>query len=160
MRKKKYKYVDVSVSSELLRDLKQQQNEAPGMARYGRFKAWLHYANLDNRQKNKYHYAYVNYCGEAWHCTCGLVVDLDAAPEVGGFANFNLDGVQRAKGHRELPDFGDVVVAFIFECTWMEEVQRYYFDALCQVCGDSVTQRPGKDADLFASIHNISCASG
>jgi hypothetical protein len=56
-----------------------------------------------------------------------------------------------------LPDFGEQVVAFIYDYKWMEERGVYYFDAFCQVCGDYVLERPGKEADMFADIHNISC---
>jgi hypothetical protein len=48
-------------------------------------------------------------------------------------------------------------VAFIYDYKWMEERGVYYFDAFCQVCGDYVLERPGKEADMFADIHNISC---
>ena len=66
-------------------------------------------------------------------------------------------GAYRWRGHRSLPDFGEVVVAFIYDYKWMEERGVYYFDAFCQVCGDYVLELPGKDADMFADIHNISC---
>jgi hypothetical protein len=48
------------------------------MAKYGRFKAWLRYSNLNSWQKQKWHWGYVNYAGKEWHCTCGLVVAFDA----------------------------------------------------------------------------------
>jgi hypothetical protein len=157
MRKAKKKYVDVSVSDELLTRLKREQDAAVGMARYGRFKAWLHYANLNSWQHQKWHWGYVNNAGKEWHCTCGLVVEMDAKPEVKGLAQLELDAAHRAKGHRKLPEFGEVVVAFIYDYKWMEELGVYYFDAFCQVCGDFVLTRPGKEADTFAEIHNISC---
>jgi hypothetical protein len=69
----------------------------------------------------------------------------------------DLDAAHRARGHRSLPDFGEVVVAFIYDYKWMEERGVYYFDAFCQVCGDYVLERPGRQADMFADIHNISC---
>jgi hypothetical protein len=56
-----------------------------------------------------------------------------------------------------LPEFGEVVVAFIYDFKWMEELRVYHYDALCQVCGDYVLTRPEKEADLFAEIHNDSC---
>jgi hypothetical protein len=157
MPKAKKKYIDVSVSDELLKRLKREQNQAEGMARYGRFKAWLHYANLSTWQNQKWHWGYVNYCGQEWRCTCGLVIPMDAKAEVGGLAQLKLDAAHRARGHRSLPDFGEVVVAFIYDYKWMEERGVYYFDAFCQVCGDYVLERPGNEADMFADIHNISC---
>jgi hypothetical protein len=82
---------------------------------------------------------------------------MGAKPEVGGLAQLELDAAHRALGHRSLPDFGDVVVSFIYDYKWMEERGFYYYDAFCQVCGDYVLTRPGKEADMFADIHNISC---
>jgi hypothetical protein len=151
------KYVDVSVADELLTRLKREQSAAVAMEKYGRFKSWLRYANLKSWQGQKWHWGYVDYSGKEWHCTCGLVVAMDAKAEVGGLAHLDLDAAHRARGHRSLPDFGEVVVAFIYGYKWMEELGVYYFDAFCQVCGDYVLERPGRQADMFADIHNISC---
>jgi hypothetical protein len=157
MPKAKKKYVEVSVSTDLLEDLHSKMDGETGMAKYARYKAWLHYANLNSWQQQKWHWGYVNYAGKEWHCTCGLVVAMDAVAEVGGLAGLELDAAHRARGHRSLPEFGEVVVAFIYDYKWMEELGVYYFDAFCQVCGDYVLTRPGKEADMFADIHNISC---
>jgi len=157
MPKAKKNYVEVRVSNELLVELKQKQDDANGMEKYGRFKNWLRYANLKGWQEQKWHWGYVNNAGREWHCTCGLVIPMDAKSEVGGLAQLDLDAAHRARGHRSLPDFGEVVVAFIYDYKWMEEREVYYYDAFCQVCGDYVLERPGKQADMFADIHNISC---
>ena len=157
MPKAKKKYVEVSVPKDLLEDLHSRMNAESGMAKYGRYKAWLHYANLNSWQHQKWHWGYVNYAGKEWHCTCGLAVAMDAVAEVDGLAGLELDAAHRARGHRSLPEFGEVVVAFIYDYKWMEELGVYYYDAFCQVCGDYVITRPGKEADMFAEIHNISC---
>ena len=157
MSKTKKKYIDVSVSAQLLEDLHSKMDGEVGVRKYGRYKAWLHYANLDSWQQQKWHWGYVNYAGEEWHCTCGLVVEIDAVHEVGGLAELDLDAAHRAKGHRKLPEFGEVVVAFIYDCKWMEEIGVYYYDALCHVCGDYVLTRPGKEANKFTDTHNITC---
>ena len=157
MSRTKKKYVDVSISQELLARLHNEMDAASGMARYGRFKAWLRNANLDSWQRQKWHWAYVDHAGKEWHCTCGLVIPNGAAPEVDGFAELELDAAHLAQGHRLLPEFGEVVVAFIFDYTWMEELWVYYYDALCQVCSAYVLERPGKEADAFADVHNKSC---
>jgi len=157
MAKAKKKYVDVSVTKELLTELHEEMDTAVGMARYGRYKAWLHYANLDSWQRQKWHFAYVDYAGKQWHCTCGLVIPKNAAHEVSGLGELKLDAAHRAKGHRALPEFGPTVVAFIFDFTWMEELRVYFYDALCQVCGEYVLERPGKEADAFADAHNSRC---
>ena len=157
MPKAKKRYVDVSVADELLARLKREQSAAIAMEKYGRFKSWLRYANLKSWQGQKWHWGYVDYCGEEWHCTCGLVIPMGAKADVGGLAQLDLDAAHRAKGHRSLPEFGEVVVAFIYDYKWMEVLGVYYYDTFCQVCGDYVLERPGKDADIFADIHNISC---
>ena len=151
------KYVDLKITSGELEDLHSKMDGEVGMAKYGRFKAWLHYANLNSWQHQKWHWGYVNNAGKEWHCTCGLVVAMDTVAEVGGLAHLELDAAHRGRGHRSLPDFGEVVVAFIYDYKWMEELGVYYYDAFCQVCGDYVLERPGSDADMFADIHNISC---
>ena len=157
MSKTKKKYKDVSVSAQLLEDLHGKMDGEVGVRKYGRFKAWLHYANLDSWQQQKWHWGYVDYEGKEWHCTCGLVIPIGAKAEVDGLAQLDLDAAHRARGHRSLPDFGEVVVALIYDYKWMEERGVYYFDAFCQVCGDYVLERPGRQADMFADIHNISC---
>jgi len=157
MGKAKKKYVDVSVSKELLKQLHNEMDAVVGMARYGRFKVWLRRANLDSWQEQKWHWAYVNYNDQEWHCTCGLVIPMNAKHEVSGFEELELDAAHRAKGHLALPEFGAVVAAFIFDFTWMEDLRVYFYDALCQVCGEYVLERPGKEADAFVDAHNISC---
>ena len=157
MPKAKKKYIDVSVSAQLLEDLHCKMDGEVGVHKYGRYKAWLHYANLDSWQSQKWHWGYVNNADKEWHCTCGLVIEMGAVHEVGGLAALDLGAANRAKGHRKLPEFGAVVVAFIYDYKWMEEVGVYHYNALCQVCGNYVLTRSGKEADMFAEIHNISC---
>jgi hypothetical protein len=96
------KYANVKVTEQLLADLEKDKAEAVGMARYGRFKAWLHYANLKSWQEQGWHFNYLNHSGEAHHCTCGLIVPIGADPEINAIAGLNLDEVQMAKGHRKL----------------------------------------------------------
>jgi len=151
------KYLDLKITDETLEELHSKMDGEVGMAKYGRFKAWLRYSNLNSWQKQKWHWGYVNYAGKEWHCTCGLVVAFDAVAEVGGLQALKLDAAHRARGHRKLPEFGEVVVAFIYDYKWMEDIGFYYYDAFCQGCGDYVLERPGREADMFADIHNISC---
>jgi hypothetical protein len=153
----KKKYVDVSISQELLSRLKKEMDDAAKAVRYWHYKSWLRKANLDSWQQQKWHWAYVDYNDEEWHCTCGLVIPKGIAPEVSGLAELDLDAAHLARGHRLLPEFGEVVVAFIFDYTWMEELWVYYYDALCQACGAYVLERPGKEADAFADAHNRGC---
>ena len=150
-------YVELKITSQQLEELHSKMDGEVGMAKYGRYKAWLHYANLNSWQNQKWHWGYVNYAGKEWHCTCGLVIVMGAVHEVRGLVKLELDAAHRAKGHRKLPEFGEVVVAFIYDYKWMEELGVYHYDTLCQVCGDYVLTRPGKEADMFTEIHNSSC---
>ena len=153
------KYADVYVSERLLARLKKEQNEAVGMARYGRFKNWLHYANLKRWQDQGWHFNYVNYNGLKNHCTCGLTVHVDDEPEVKGFEDLDLDPVQSARGHRNLPSLAGLCVAFIYNFKYMEEKGTYWYTALCQECGSHTELLPGKDADAFVDGHNQRCLS-
>ena len=153
------KYADVSVSRDLLERLKKDQEQAEGMARYGRFKAWLHYANLQSWQEQGWHFNYLNYSGVELRCTCGLIVPIDAEAEVEGFKQLNLDRLQRARGHRNLPSFAGECVAFIFDFEYKEKKGVYFYKALCQACGSYTGLLPGKGARWFVDEHNKGCLS-
>ena len=153
------KYVDVEVSKGLLEQLEREKKQAVGMARYGRFKAWLHYANLHSWQGQKWHFNYLNYNGQELRCTCGLAVAIDAAPEVGGFEGLELDQLHRAQGHRNLPTFEGVCVAFIYDFAWIEDKGVYFYKALCQECSAHTGLLAGAAADGFVDEHNLRCMS-
>jgi hypothetical protein len=152
-------YADVFVSKELLEKLKREQDAAPKNQRYGRFKAWLHYANLKSWQGQGWHFNYLNYMGTEHHCTCGLIVPVDAKPEFTELSALDLDSVQRARGHRRLPQLAGESVAFIYDYKWMEEKGVYYYKALCQICAAHTGLLPGDDADDFVDGHNRNCVS-
>lgn len=153
------KYADVYVSDRLLDELKRAQNEAVGMARYGRFRHWLHYANLRRWQSQGWHFAYVNYDGLNDRCTCGLVVNVDQEPQVRGFPELDLDRVQSARGHRNLPSLKGKCVAFIYDFEWQETVGRYFFKALCQKCLSHTQLLPEAEVEGFLERHNQRCMS-
>jgi hypothetical protein len=159
MTKGKKKYIDVHVSKDLLARLQKELDAAVGKSRYVRFKVWLHYANLDSWQQQKWHWAYVNNDDKEWHCTCGLVTPKGAEPEFSGFDELVLDQSHMASGHRALPEFDYEVVAFIFDYTWVEDRRVYFYDALCQMCGAYVLEHPGKKADDFVDEHNMRCGN-
>ena len=151
------KYAEVSVSKDLLERLKKEQNEAEGMARYGRFKTWLHYANLQSWQAQGWHFNYLNYNGVELHCTCGLIVPIDAEAELNGFAELTLDRVHRALGHRNLPSLRGESVAFIYDYEYKDTKGVYFYKALCQKCHAHTELLPGKGARWFVDEHNKSC---
>jgi len=154
------KYSNVKVSERLLNRLKKEQDEAEGMARYGRFKAWLHYANLKRWQDQGWHFNYLDSGSELKsYCTCGLTVGIDDEPEVVGLDVLKLDIVQSACGHRNLPSLKGVSVAFIFDFKFMEAKDEYYYKALCQECLCYSELLPGDEADAFVDRHNQACMS-
>jgi hypothetical protein len=154
------KYANVKVSERLLDRLKKEQDEAEGMARYGRFKAWLHYANLKRWQEQGWHFNYLDSGSELKsYCTCGLTVGIDDEPEVVGLDVLKLDIVQSALGHRNLPWLKGVCVAFIYDFKLMEEKNTYYYKAMCQQCRCYTELLPSSEADAFVDRHNQACMS-
>jgi len=154
------KYANVKVTEQRLAELKKDQDEAVGMARYGRFKAWLHYANLKRWQEQGWHFNYLNYSGEEQHCTCGLAVPIDAEPEIDAIKWLDLDPVQVAKGHRKLPALAGVCVAFIYDFEWNAGKGVYFYKALCQSCGSHTDLVSNSQARVFENEHNEPCAAG
>ena len=154
------KYVKVLVSEQLLERLKRDQEQAEGMARYGRFKAWLHYANLKSWQDQGWHFNYLDNGSELTHiCTCGLSVHIDDEPEDVGLDVLKLDPVQSAQGHRNLPSLKGTCVAFIYDFKFMEDKGVYFYTALCQACCSFTELLPGNEADAFVDRHNQACMS-
>jgi hypothetical protein len=154
------KYAKVEVSEQLLAHLKKDQDKAEGMAKYGRFKTWLHYANLKRWQDQGWHFNYLDSGNELTHiCTCGLSVHIDDEPEVSGFDQLKLDLVQSTRGHRNLPSLEGVCVAFIYNFKLMEVEDEYFYTALCQACRSYTELLPGNEADAFVDRHNQACMS-
>ena len=155
----KKRYVDVVVSEALLERLERAKQEAEGMAKYWRFKAWLHYANLKRWQDQGWHFNYLDSGNELRHiCTCGLSVQIDDEPDVVGLDLLKLDAVQSTKGHRNLPSFAGACVAFIYDYKLMEVEDEYFYTALCQVCRSYTELLPGNEADAFVDRHNSICS--
>lgn len=163
-------YADVVVTAEDLKRLKAEQNAAPLQAKYGRYKAWLNYANLDRWQRQGYHFHYSGGMNSE-ECTCGLeitqaAVDADgiAAELIGGDVAQLLDGVeldevQRMKGHRTLPGFKALSVALIVGFEWREDLRKYLWNAICQQCGGYEIGATNVVAKRFVRTHNKSCSS-
>ena len=152
------RYTDVRVSESLLARLKKEQDDAEGMARYGRFKAWLHYANLKRWQDQGWHFHYLtNGSDLTAFCTCGLEVGNDEEPDVVGHERLNLDRVQRAYGHRNLPSLKGQAIAIIIDFQWLDGKGAYWFHAFCQGCGAGTGLRSPETAKKFCDAHNQSC---
>ena len=153
------KYADVVVTERELTRLKNAQSRATGMAKYGRYKAWLHYANLKSWQEQGWHFSFVVYNSVENHCTCGLIVPLDANPEVTGFKKLDLDRAHRASGHRNLPSLEGECVAFIYGYEWKPKEGVYYYTAICQTCESFTELQPSEDSRAFVDDHNQKCMS-
>jgi len=163
-------YEDVVVTAEDLKRLKAEQNAAPLQARYGRYKAWLYYANLSRWQKQGYHFHYTSGVNSS-ECTCGLEItevnsDADGIraesitdDTVQLLDGIELDEVQRVKGHRTLPGFKALSVALIVGFEWREELRKYMWDAICQQCAGYEKGVTGIAAKKFVRTHNKSCAA-
>ena len=154
------KYADVFVTQELLARLERDKENAVGMAKYGRFKAWLHYANLKSWQNQGLHFRYVNNEGKEHWCTCGLIVPIGSKADVKGLAELDLDQVHVAFGHRNLPSLRGQTKAFIYNFLWVEGSPdkhfnhgTYHYSAFCQACLAHVEDLPGVDADAFVAGH-------
>jgi hypothetical protein len=160
-------YVEVKVTEAKLDKLKQDQEDAEGMARYGRFKAWLHYANLQSWQGQGHHFRYLSGVNSEF-CTCGLVLhengssDEELAVVISKSVQDKLDGlnleqIQKVRGHVGLPALKGETVALIVDFIYREDLNDYLWTVICQQCGDYQVQIRDTDADLFVKSHNKIC---
>ena len=148
-------------------NLKNEQDKAEEMHKYGRFKAWLHYANLQSWQGQGHHFHYLS-GDNADHCTCGLVLhengssDEEIAVVISKSVQDKLDGlnleqIQKVRGHVGLPSLKGETVALIVDYTYREELDYYLWTAICQQCGEYVVGVRDTEADLFVKSHNKIC---
>jgi hypothetical protein len=160
-------YKTVVVTDAKLEKLKDEQEKAEGMHKYGRFKAWLHYANLQSWQGQGHHFHYLS-GDNADHCTCGLVLhengssDEEIAVVISRSVQDKLDGlnleqIQKVRGHVGLPALKGETVALIVDFIYREDLNDYLWTVICQQCGDYEVQIRDTDADLFVKSHNKIC---
>ena len=161
-------YQIVVVTEAKLDKLKKDQEEAAkGMAKYGRYKAWLHYANLQSWQRQGHHFHYLS-GDNADHCTCGLVLhengssDEEIAVVISKSVQDKLDGlnleqIQKVRGHVGLPSLKGETVALIVDYIYREELDYYLWTAICQQCGEYVIGVRDTEADSFVKSHNKIC---
>ncbi len=161
-------YKKVQVSKEKLSRLKLEMDKAPRSQKYGRFKAWLHFANLDMWQAQGHHFHYLTEVGHERKqliCTCGLylaegedfedmVIGKSLAMRVGELL---LDRIQTVRGHRNLDDFRTPTCALIVDYVWKSEIGDYLWTAYCQECGDLVVEQRNELAKSFVNAHNAKC---
>jgi hypothetical protein len=160
-------YKKVVVTDAKLEKLKDEQEKAEGMHKYGRFKAWLHYANLQSWQGQGHHFHYLS-GDNADHCTCGLVLhengssDEEIAVVISKSVQDKLDGlnleqIQKVRGHVGLPSLKGETVALIVDYIYREELDYYLWTAICQQCGEYVVGVRDTEADSFVKSHNKIC---
>lgn len=164
-------YEDVRVPKVKLERLKRELDREKGPKKYGKYKAWLHYANLDSWQKQGHHFHYLTDCSGGKRkliCTCGLFMeeadslsDRAISPELAKrVGELLIDRVQALKGHRSLDDFKAPTCALIIDFVWKEELKKYLWTAYCQECGEFVIERENLEARGFVSLHNALCSVG
>ena len=161
-------YQDVRVSKAKLERLERERDLAKGPEKYGRYKAWLHFANLDMWQKQGHHFHYLTDVSDGKRkllCTCGLfmeeadsdspqAISSDLALRVGELL---LDRVQALRGHRNLDDLKGWTCALIVDFVWKEELSKHLWTAYCQECGEFVVEKENIEARGFVSLHNAHC---
>jgi len=161
-------YQNVKVSKSKVERLRLEMDREKGPRKFGRYKAWLHYANLEMWQKQGHHFQYLTEVSKEKRkliCTCGLfmeeadstteqAISTELALRVGELL---LDRVQALKGHRSLDDFTAKTYALIVNFVWKEELKQYLWTAYCQECGEFVIERNNLEARGFVSLHNANC---
>ena len=160
-------YENVVVTEELLGKLKAAQDAAPNEAKYFKFKAWLHYANLKRWQRQGYHFHYIS--GQASsHCTCGLMLnengqgDQEIAVVISRavakkLAVIDLEDLQTIRQHRNLPSLRGIAVALIVGFIWREDLNSYLWTVICQQCGAFEIEIFNVEAQAFVKAHNKAC---
>ena len=160
-------YKNVVVTEAKLEKLKDEQDKAEGMHKYGRFKAWLHYANLQSWQRQGHHFRYLS--GQnAEFCTCGLALhengtsDEEIAVVISKAVEdkldfLNLEEIQKVRGHVGLPSLKGETVALIVDYIYREELNDYLWTVICQQCGEYEVEQLNMDACAFVESHNTIC---
>ena len=161
-------YENVVVTEAKLDKLKQEQEEAvKGMAKYGRFKAWLHYANLQSWQRQGHHFRYLSGMNTEF-CTCGLALHEDGTSDQeiavviskaveDKLESLNLEEIQKVRGHVGLPSLKDETVALIVDYIYREDLNDYLWTVICQQCGEYEVEQVNMDAYSFVETHNKIC---
>jgi hypothetical protein len=160
----KKRYVDTYVDLAYLEHLRKAMDDEHSPKKYSKYKAWLHYANLQSWQEQGWHFAYLNYMGKELHCTCGLVVPIgntvtsDIKEGVRKrWAGLNLDRVQLQTGHRNLPSLIGTTTAILVNFKWIEDGDYYIWDGICQGCGEYLVEMKGEEIKKFLNNHKENC---
>ena len=152
------RYVDTYVDPAYLAQLKKAMDDEHSPKKYGKFKAWLHYANLQRWQNQGWHYAYLNYNGKELHCTCGLAVELNSKSDIRidfqrKWASLNLDLVQIQTGHRNLPSLNGKTFAILINYNWIRDGNFYTWNGICHRCGKYEIEMKSLECESFITLH-------
>ena len=158
------RYVNTFVDPSYLDKLKREMDEENSPKKYGRYKAWLHYANLKSWQEQGWHWAYLNNSGKEMLCTCGLAIGIGAKSDLNKksmkiFSGLELDQVQSMSGHRILPDLNETTCALIINYHPVFEENIYLWDVICQNCGSIKLKISDLEANNFIDFHDKRCKS-
>ena len=165
-------YEENYVSNKEIAEYEKVFNKAVGMARYGRWKALMHYRNLQSYQGAGEHFIYLNGRGdegiESSYCPCGLVITKSS--ERGDtrkaitdqrvlkkLAPFKLNELQLTIGHRQAANIARIVTAFVLVAFTHPERGVYCYKVICQVCGDGLLEAEKLEKDAFLQQHNSRC---
>jgi hypothetical protein len=159
-------YLEVKVSKEKILKLKEDMDRANPSSKYGRYKAWLHYANLESAQASGMHFRYLTQSAllvaDKFICTCGLYIEEgEALPDLFISAEIEdrsrellLDPVQKVRGHRDLDEFKSASCALIVGSRYIQSKSCYLYSAYCQECGEIVFEKRNEEAKAFVNNHN------
>ena len=156
-------YEKVDLSERRLTALKREQDRAEGMQAYYRFKAWLHYANLKRWRSQGHHFIYTTRVhpddSRTLHCTCGLFVGSEdlAAQDVQVPTGLVLEGIQRVRGHLNLPSGRGITVALIVNFSYSERLKKLLWNVFCQECSSFELGKLLYEAQDFVKEHNKRC---
>ena len=154
-------YEKIDISDERLASLHRDMEKATKEQKYGRFKAWLHYANLKRWRNQGLHFWYLS-GPDSKHCTCGLIIGLEGTQEaeklgyteIGGL---KLDKVHIYRGHRNLPSGRGITVALITSFEYREDLKDYLWNVFCQECGEVSLKMFLLEAKEVVKEHNKRC---
>ena len=150
------------LSEDRLNRLHREFELAPNERKYGRFKAWLHYANLKRWRDQGLHFRYASGGKGDMYCTCGLIVGDEGVQEaerlnVSGPAELELDDVHQFRGHRNLPSGRGITVALITSFEYREDLNDYLWNVFCQECGEVSLKKFLLEAKEIVKEHNARC---
>jgi len=159
-----FSYTNREATPSRLAELRRNFENATGEAKYYKWKAWLHYANLDMWRSQGHHFRYLSDYSKGEPkdiCTCGLTVTVSGDHRLLRISTsialkvdyLGLEPIQLLEGHRDFSK-KTPVCALIVDLEWTGRGSNYWWTAYCQVCGD-VNYKVGPSiAKTFVKSHN------